>query len=244
MPEADKQPDQAAKRGCAHLVTATVNALCILFGLAIVAGVVLAFSFRDSTSAFFTSSAQTMKDVMAGPDRAINSLEELFQAKVTMLHGKLTLVPEEKRELVVLEQETVVVSQYSRTSWGQTATLVVRGTFRAKAGYKLANVAPIELDLNNEVKPDSLPKAELLALETKSQEIYLKTGNFLVSLTPEDTANAYENNVDQARVEAVQSGILQTADTLFRTQFDSLMDIQRLLAKPVKEPAATAASIP
>lgn len=244
MAEADTQPDKAAKRGCSHIVTASVNAICILFGLAIVAVVVLAFSFRDATSDFFKSSAKTMKDTMAGPDRAINSLEELFQAKVTMQHGKLNVVPGNKPELVVFEQDTVVVSQYSRTSWGQTATLVVRGTFRARAGYKLGKIAPIELDLQNEVKPDSLPRAELLALETKSQEIYLKTGNFLVSLTPEDTANAYENNVDQARAEAVQSGVLQTADSLFRAQFDSLMNMQRLLATPAKETPTTASSTP
>jgi hypothetical protein len=102
-----------------------------------------------------------------------------------------------------------------------TKTLIVRGQYRVKAGYRLRPGISLRVEHGQPVA--RFPKAEVLSVELIDFQILSEEDGWLNKVTAEDRATLLRELREQMRVEAARSGMLDTAEATLRTRLRELL---------------------
>ena len=102
-----------------------------------------------------------------------------------------------------------------------TKTLIVRGQYRVKAGYRLKPGISLRIEGGQPVA--RFPKAEVLSVELVDFQILSEEDGWLNKVTAEDRATLLRDLREQMRGEAARSGMLETAEATLRTRLRDLL---------------------
>ena len=150
-------------------------------------------------------------------------LRGLFGTEVRVDNQSVTLESREILELATVQHRIVCVSKYTTTWAGSTATIIVRGVYTAKAGFKIAQGATFQFDEEGRVREESVPPASLLSIESVEQKVFHAEQGVLKVLEPKDYEEAFRQNRAQAEREAQQMGILDEARNRLKERLSDML---------------------
>lgn len=105
-----------------------------------------------------------------------------------------------------------------------TKKLIVRGHYSVKGGYRLKN--GISLRMENGRPVARFPKPEILSVELLDYDVLSEDDGWLNKIQPEDRAQILRELRNQMRLEAEQSGMLNTVEATLRTRLRDLLGVQ------------------
>ena len=146
----------------------------------------------------------------------------VFQTKVYVENSSFTLEQSDIAELAVIQRRVVCVSKYKAKWAGSEALVIVKGIYTVKAGYDLGEGYSILLNEADGSVDFILPDPKVLSNTTESQEIFHSSEGILKKLTPDEVAAAYKQNLEQAKAEANNLGLLEEAEARIR---ERLLDL-------------------
>ena len=160
--------------------------------------------------------------VLDWPGKVAGKLGTLFQANVDVENSSFTLEQSDIAELAVIQRRVVCVSKYKAKWAGSEALVIVKGIYTVKAGYDLGEGYSILLNEADGSVDFILPDPKVLSNTTESQEIFHSSEGILKKLTPDEVAAAYKQNLEQAKAEANNLGLLEEAEARIR---ERLLDL-------------------
>jgi Protein of unknown function (DUF4230) len=102
-----------------------------------------------------------------------------------------------------------------------TKKLIVRGHYQVKGGYRLKD--GVSLRMENGAPVARFPKPEILSVELTDFDILSEDDGWLNKVQPADRAQILRELRDQMRLEAEQSGLLDTVESTLRTRLRDLL---------------------
>jgi hypothetical protein len=172
----------------------------------------------------------TLHEMAAIPGRTADWVEHaagrlggLFGTTVHVDNASFTLEQKEITELATVQRRFVCTTRYDVSSWGSNATVILRGTYRAKAGFDLRQGSHFTLDPATHVLTAQLPPARLLSLTTENQQVYFASEGLLQKIGPQEMEKAYAQNLAQARREAVSYGLVKDAEDRLQERLTDLL---------------------
>jgi hypothetical protein len=102
-----------------------------------------------------------------------------------------------------------------------TKKLIVRGFYQVKGGYKLKDGVSLRMEGGKPVA--NFPKPEILSVELIDFEVLSEDSGWLNKVQAADRAQILRELRAQMRVEASQSGLLDTVDATLRTRLRDLL---------------------
>lgn len=139
-------------------------------------------------------------EAAAWTERVAGKLAGLLGARVRVENSSFTLEQKEIAELALVQRRLVCITRYDASSWGSNATVIIRGVYRAKAGYDLRQGCRFTF-AEGRVLAAELPPPRLLSLTTERQEVYFASEGLVQKLGPKEMEQAYAENLAQARRE-------------------------------------------
>ncbi len=125
-------------------------------------------------------------------------------------------------ELATVQRDATDVYEWSNTWLGSTKKIILRGNFRAKAGFDLRD------DIGDEIaeKPAritaNLPMPELLSFELVGYSIVADEDGFWNKVTADERQKVFAALQQRAREKVTRSDILPTAKSLLEKQLNDL----------------------
>lgn len=179
---------------------------------------------------FVYRSFNSVDQVLSWPERAAQRLAEMFQAKVDISGDSFTLDDKNIAELAILQRRVVCHTRYD-TSWGGSkAVVIVRGVYTIKTGYDLNKPFTITFDEYKGLVNADFSSPEILSITTDSIENYYVDEGLVKRLTPEDMMQAYRENLERARKESEEIGLLKDTE---RQMMQRMNDLLGAFAKQV-----------
>ncbi len=172
---------------------------------------------------FFMNQITPMLDPV---QRLKGALETITKNEVKQSGHSLEIQTNAIEELATVEREMHSIIKYEGTFLGQKKMLILKGTFRATAGFDLTK-APSFSIIENQVS-DSPMTAEILHVELLDYEIYHSQDSAFNKLTPEDQEIATNQLLEQARQDAIESDLRTEAQLKFHERLDDFMRAPRL----------------
>ena len=164
--------------------------------------------------------------VLSLPERAAQGLEKIFKAEVTVESDSFVLADQSIAELAVLERQVVTTTKYESSFFGVKATAIIKGVYRVKAGYDLTKPYSFSIDEETGIVEATLPEAEILSIETESQEVFYLSENMINSIDSQEWQNAYRENRLAAEQEAKGLGLLEETRERFLERAKDLLNAQ------------------
>lgn len=181
-------------------------------------GVLILFVVILSGSLFY---ATVIKDRVDPLLRLKGVLENITQQEVIQNGHSLELRTSEIQELSTIERDMQSIIKYEATFLGTKKTLILRGNFKAKAGFDLKKAAQFSIEDGRVT--GQLPKAEILSVEMMDFEIYHAQDGALNKLNEKDRQAATNQLLEQARKDAFESDLTERATKNFQQRLDDLM---------------------
>lgn len=167
----------------------------------------------------------------------------LQQALAALTHGTTRVVEgraeitrtSEISELSLLEMRmsTTRSIEKSDTMLGLplgTKKLAVRGNFKVKGGYRLTD--GVSLHLENGQPVARFPKPEILSVELVDYEVLSEDSGWLNRIQPDDRARILRELGIQMRVDATQSGMLDTVGATLHQRLSGLLGVDSVRIEP------------
>ena len=151
-----------------------------------------------------------------------HALETITQNEIKTDGHTLEIQTNSIQELATIEREMQSIIKYEGSFLGQKKLLILKGNFKAKAGFDLNNASEFSI-INGEVS-GTPPKAEILSVELLDYEIYHSQDAAFNKLTPKDQEAATHQLLNQARLDALNSDLRLQAELQFQQRLDDLMD--------------------
>ncbi|MDW8019896.1 MAG: DUF4230 domain-containing protein [Chloroherpetonaceae bacterium] len=126
-------------------------------------------------------------------------------------------------ELATVSKEILVEDAYTHTFLGSTKTLVVRGTFVAKAGFDLREKFLLTVKTNPTKLIAELPAPKLLSIEMTRYDIVQEESGWWNRLTSEEREAAVQRLRQKAEQHLLVSSLLNDAETLMRKQLEAAL---------------------
>ncbi len=104
-----------------------------------------------------------------------------------------------------------------------TKKLIVRGHYAVKGGYRLENGVSLRMESGQPVA--RFPKPEILSVELLDYDVLSEDEGWLNKIQPEDRAQILRELRNQMRIEAEQSGMLNTVEATLRTRLRDLLGV-------------------
>lgn len=149
------------------------------------------------------------------------ALEKITQQQVTQEGHTLEIRTQDIQELSVVEREMQSIIKYETTFLGSKKTIILKGKFKAKAGFDLTKAGKFSI-VNGKVSGEP-PAAEILSVELLDYEVYHSQDGTLNKLQPPDQEAATKQLFYQARKDAEGSNLKQRAESQFKQRLDDLM---------------------
>ena len=105
-----------------------------------------------------------------------------------------------------------------------TKKLIVRGHYQVKGGYKLKE--GISLRMEDGVPVARFPEPEILSVELIDFDVISEDSGWLNKIQPADRAQILRELRNQMRLEAEQSGMLDTIEATVRTRLCDLLGVR------------------
>lgn len=181
---------------------------------------------------------ETATKMMGWAERMGDKIATLFQSKVSVENNSFTLAEKEIAELAVVQRTIVSVTKYESSHFTSTALLIVRGVYHVKAGYDLEQGFAMTYDAANKVVTVTLPAPKVLSITPEKQEVYHVQEGMLKGIEPKDTQEAYRQNLEHAKLEASEYGLLKEANARIAQRLNDLLgsDAKVVIAGPPANP--------
>lgn len=170
--------------------------------------------------------------VLSWPENLAKAVGELFQAKTSISGTSISLPAEDIAELALIKRRILVFTKQENSVFGSSSVRIIEGVFEMKAGYDLKKSKfSMTFDRDAKTVTVTLPAPDILSLTTIKQDTYhLDEGVFKKPTTQEnDQGNA--ENLEQARKEALELGLLREVDERMR---ERLRDVLSAFVAPDK----------
>lgn len=102
-----------------------------------------------------------------------------------------------------------------------TKKLIVRGYYRVKGGYHLKDGASLRMENGTPIA--RFPKPQVLSVELIDFDVLSEDSGWMNKIQPADRAQILRELRAQMRIEAEQSGMLDTVDATLRTRLRDLL---------------------
>lgn len=174
-------------------------------------------------------------------ERALTSTRASMQHGLQQVLGAITnsntRVVEGRAEIV----ETAEISELSLLEMRMSATrtiekteslsifplgtkkLIVRGSYQVKGGYRLKPGISLRMEGGKPVA--NFPKPEILSVELIDFDVLSEDSGWLNKVQPADRAQILRELRSQMRIEARQSGMLDTVEATLRTRLKDLLGV-------------------
>jgi hypothetical protein len=172
---------------------------------------------------FLYRAANGVDRVLNWPEKAANRLAAIFQSKVTVNGTSFTLAEKNIAELALVQRRIVCHTKYDVSFLGSDAFLIVKGVYTIKAGYNLNEPFDIRFDKSGHVVTASFPPARILSISEESRENYFVSQGVLKKLSPKDMRLAYASNLEQAKKEAMDFGLLTDTEAQLKQRLNDLL---------------------
>ncbi len=209
----DAQPAPVIKKsgGIWKAIAAFFAGLSIMLA---VGGVIGYFAIKGVGDAA-SGGAKAFMDTVAG------AFSNLTGKKVEVQGNSIYLPPEDIEELALVEQEGESFVRRRTKLAGDSAVLILKGTFRAKAGFDLADgnysVTANEANQSVDVK---FPPAKILSVEMEKYEVYHLKDGFINKITEEDHEEAVRQLIRQARDDFELGNLRREAENRLRERLE------------------------
>lgn len=140
------------------------------------------------------------------------AIANAFSQKVTVQNNSYTLKQAEIAEFGVLQRRIVVVTKLDRKFLNQQRTLIIKGVYTVKAGYRFQPNEALPFHQNGDKTTVSLPQATILSIETESQSIFHRDDAAANRFSSEDMETAFRENRAQVNAELMDTGFLEEVD--------------------------------
>ncbi|MES2474495.1 MAG: DUF4230 domain-containing protein [Verrucomicrobiota bacterium] len=154
-------------------------------------------------------------------------LAAITQSSTHVVEGRAEIVERtEISELALMEMRmsatrTIEKSDsYAGLPLG-TKKLIVRGYYRVKGGYRLKN--GVSLGIENGKPVARFPKPEVLSVELIDFDVLSEDSGWMNKIQPGDRAQILRELRQQMRLEAEESGMLDTVESTLRTRLRDLL---------------------
>lgn len=107
-----------------------------------------------------------------------------------------------------------------------TKKLIVRGHYQVKGGYRLTDGVSLRMDNGTPVA--RFPKPEILSVELVDFDVLSEDSGWMNKIQPADRAQILRELRNQMRLEAEQSGLLDTVAATLRTRLRDLLGVDQV----------------
>lgn len=107
-----------------------------------------------------------------------------------------------------------------------TKKLIVRGHYQVKGGYRLTD--GVSLRMENGTPIARFPKPEILSVELIDFDVLSEDSGWMNKIQPSDRAQILRELRNQMRLEAEQSGLLDTVAATLRTRLRDLLGVDQV----------------
>lgn len=110
-----------------------------------------------------------------------------------------------------------------------TKKLIVQGSYQVKGGYRLKPGISLRMEHGKPVA--NFPKPEILSVELIDFEVLSEDSGWLNKVQPADRAQILRELRSQMRIEAQQSGMLNTVEATLRTRLRDLLGAENVVVE-------------
>ena len=185
---------------------------------------------------YFTKRSFDVGDRMVNwPGRIADKLGKLFQTNVSVENNSFTLGQKDIAELAVVQRRIICTTKYQASWPGSEAIVIVQGVYTIKAGYDLKEGYHLTFDEHGRALSVQLPEPKVLSNTTESQKVIFDSQGVLKKLPPREMEVACAQNLNQAKLEANDLGLLDDARARIKKRLGDLIgdDAARInLASP------------
>ena len=160
--------------------------------------------------------------VLNWPGRIAEKLGKLFQSKVSITNTSFTLDQKDIAELAVVQRRIVCTTKYDGTWLGSEATVIIQGAYTVKAGYDL-NGCHLSFDEHGKSVSVQLPEPQILSITTDSQKVFFASQGIIKKIPPKEMETVFAQNLEQARREANDLGVLADAKAHISDRLNDLL---------------------
>jgi hypothetical protein len=162
--------------------------------------------------------------VLGWPGKVARLVGGVFQTKVSITNNSFTLEEKDIMELAVVQRRIVCVTKYEKPGpFTGDAVAIIKGVYVIKAGYDLKQGYRIAFDEKGKVVDMKLPPPKILSNTTETQELWFVSQGLANKLTPQDLAEAYRQNLQQAKLEAHDMGMLKEAQARMQERLTDVL---------------------
>jgi hypothetical protein len=162
-------------------------------------------------------------EVLGWPGKVARLVGGVFQTKVSITNNSFTLEEKDIMELAVVQRRIVCVTKYEIPGYTGDAVAIIKGVYVIKAGYDLKQGYRLAFDEKGRMVDAKLPPAKILSNTTETQELWFVNQGWANKLTPQDLAEAYRQNLQQAKLEAHDMGMLKEAQARMQERLTDVL---------------------
>lgn len=171
------------------------------------------------TKRFFDAGAR----VLNWPGKVADKLGKLFQSNVSVNNTSFTLDQKDIAELAVVQRRIICTTRYDASWFGSGATVIVQGTYTVKAGYDLKEGYQLAFDENGKAISVQLPEPKILSNTTENQKVIFASEGILKKIPPKEMEAVFAQNLEQAKREANDLGLLADAQSRIKDRLNDLL---------------------
>jgi len=161
------------------------------------------------------------KPAVSPMNRFAEALGQVTQEKVKVSGNSVVLSTEEKRELVVVERQMQSFVKYETKWLHSDKMIIVKGDFRVKAGFDLADFEGFEL--NGDQVVGSWPEAKVISVDLLDYEVLHSKSGLVNKLQGNDYEQVVDVLVKKARTDAEEkSDLLSEAERILQQRLSDL----------------------
>jgi len=161
--------------------------------------------------------------VLGWPGKVARLVGGVFQAKVSVTNNSFTLEEKDIMELAVIQRRIVCVTKYEIPGYTGDAVAIIKGVYVIKGGYDLKQGYRLVFDEKGKMVDMKLPPPKILSNTAESQELWFVSQGWANKLTPQDLAEAYRQNLQQAKLEAHDMGLLKEAQARMQQRLTDVL---------------------
>jgi hypothetical protein len=163
------------------------------------------------------------KRTLDWPEKIAHKLGTLFQSTVNVSNASFTLNQKDIAELAVVQRRIICTTRYDASWLGSDATVILQGVYTVKAGYDLKDGFRLDFDEHGKVVSVKLPEPKILSNTTESQKVLYASQGVLKKIPPKEMELVYTQNLEQAKREANDLGLLAEAKTRIKERLNDLL---------------------
>lgn len=189
-----------------------IFALAIAFVLMVLAG---AGAFYFMFVKVPTAAVRNARIEAADAARQISSaIKEFLNFTPEVRIGNRTVIEQESpvTELATVQQHLMVEHDWVHTWAGSTKTIVLEGTFLAKAGFDLQQPFQVTIEEEPLAVRATLPESKLLSIEMKDYRVRKDEDGWWNTVKSADREEALRGMMMEARTRVRRTGILRKAE--------------------------------